>query len=139
MTSRTEVEARPRALVVGTGLIGGSIALALRRRGWHVTGTDADEERLEEACASGVIDAVGDDPEAQVVFIATPAAAVAAEARRILDTPGRRGDAVVTDVSGVKTAIVEAADHPRFIGGHAGRRPRSVRRRRLGPDPDRVD
>ena len=25
---------------------------------------------------------------------------------------------MVTDVSGVKTAIVEAADHPRFIGGH---------------------
>ena len=37
---------------------------------------------------------------------------------RILATPGRREDAVVTDVSGVKSAIVAAADHPRFIGGH---------------------
>jgi prephenate dehydrogenase len=118
MTSRTEAEARPRALVVGTGLIGGSIALALRRRGWHVTGNDADGERLDEAKASGVIDAVGDDLDARVAFIATPAAAVADEARRILATPGRRPDAVVTDVSGVKSAIVAAADHPRFIGGH---------------------
>ena len=30
----------------------------------------------------------------------------------------RRPDVVVTDVSGVKTAIVAEADHPRFIGGH---------------------
>jgi prephenate dehydrogenase len=118
MTSRTEAGARPRALVVGTGLIGGSIALALRQRGWHVTGTDADRERLADALRTGVVEQAGDDLEAQVIFIATPAAAVADEARRILATPGRRADAVVSDVSGVKTAIVEAADHPRFIGGH---------------------
>jgi prephenate dehydrogenase len=118
MTSRAEGAARPRALVVGTGLIGGSIALSLRERGWHVAGFDADQERLAEAMRTGVIDQAGDDLEAQVVFVATPAAAVADEVRRILDTPGRRADAVVTDVSGVKTAIVAAADHPRFIGGH---------------------
>ena len=54
--------------------------------------------------------------------------------RRILATPGRRADAVVTDVSGVKTAIVEAADHPRFIGGHpmAGSEQVGLR----GADPD---
>ena len=31
----------PRAQLVGTGLIGASVGLALRQRGWHVTGTDA--------------------------------------------------------------------------------------------------
>jgi prephenate dehydrogenase len=133
MTSLTEGEG-PRALVVGTGLIGGSIALALRRRGWHVSGLDADDEHLAEALRSGVVDRAGDDLEAGVVFIAVPAAAVADEARRILATPGRRPDAVVTDVSGVKTAIVEAADHPRFIGGHpmAGSEQVGLR----GADPD---
>ncbi|HEX3794992.1 MAG TPA: prephenate dehydrogenase/arogenate dehydrogenase family protein [Acidimicrobiales bacterium] len=118
MTSQTEPEARPRALVIGTGLIGGSIALGLRAHGWHVSGQDADPARTAEALASGVVDAVGDDLSAQIVFVATPAAAVAAEVGRVLSTPGRRDDVVVTDVSGVKTAIVEAADHPRFIGGH---------------------
>jgi prephenate dehydrogenase len=118
MTSRSDSEARPRALVVGTGLIGGSIALSLRRRGWYVSGLDADDQRLVEARRAGVIDQAGDDLDAQVVFVATPAAAVADEVGRILATPGRRDDAVVTDVSGVKTAIVRAADHPRFIGGH---------------------
>ena len=109
---------RRRAVVVGTGLIGGSIALALRRRGWHVSGLDEDPARQRAAFDSGVIDAVGDDLAAEVVFVATPAAAVAGVVRRVLSTDGRTPDAVVTDVSGVKTAIVEAADHPRFIGGH---------------------
>jgi prephenate dehydrogenase len=118
MTSPIEAGPVRRALVVGTGLIGGSIALGLRRRGWHVSGIDADEGRAAEALAAGVIDALGDDPDAEVVFVAVPAAAVAGEVRRILAATGRRPDAVVSDVSGVKTAIVEAADHPRFIGGH---------------------
>jgi prephenate dehydrogenase len=103
---------------VGTGLIGGSIALALRRRGWHVSGLDADTDRLEEAERAGVIDRAGDDLAAEMVFVATPAAAAAAEVGRLLATAGRREDAVLTDVSGVKTAIVQEADHPRFIGGH---------------------
>ena len=118
MTSQPEGGARPRALVVGTGLIGGSIALSLRRRGWHVAGLDADDERLAEALRAGVIDEAGDDLNAEIVFLATPATAVAGEVDRILASPGRREDAVVTDVSGVKSAIVAAADHPRFIGGH---------------------
>ena len=118
MTSPAEAGARRRALVVGTGLIGGSIALGLRRRGWHVSGLDADESRLAEALAAGVIDAAGDDPAAEVVFVATPAAAAAAVARSVLDDAARPSGTVVTDVSGVKTAIVAAADHPRFIGGH---------------------
>jgi prephenate dehydrogenase len=134
MTSPTEAAARPRALVVGTGLIGGSIALALRRRGWHVTGMDADEERTAEALEAGVVAAIGNDLTAEVVFVATPSASVAGLVRGILGDPGRRPDAVVTDVSGVKTAIVEGADHPRFIGGHpmAGSEQIGLR----GADPD---
>jgi len=118
MTSPTEGGTRRRALVVGTGLIGGSIALGLRRRGWHVSGLDSDEGRLLEAKASGVIDAVADDLDAEVVFVAVPATSVAQVVRDLLADPGRRPDAVVTDVSGVKSAIVAQVDHPRFIGGH---------------------
>jgi prephenate dehydrogenase len=118
MTSPTEDASGRRALVVGTGLIGGSIALGLRHRGWHVSGVDADEARAAEALQAGVVDAVGDDHAAEVVFVAVPATAVAGEVRRILADVARRPDAVVTDVSGVKTAIVASADHPRFIGGH---------------------
>jgi prephenate dehydrogenase len=134
MTSPTDPSARRRALVVGTGLIGGSIALGLRRRGWHVSGFDADAARTAEALEHGVVDAAGDDPEAEIVFVATPATAAAAVARDLLANGGRRPDAVVTDVSGVKTAIVAEADHARFIGGHpmAGSEQIGLR----GADPD---
>ena len=75
--------------MVGTGLIGGSIGLALRARGWYVTGHDTDPARADRAKALGALDAVGVDPEAEVTFVATPLAAVAAEVARALRTGGR--------------------------------------------------
>jgi prephenate dehydrogenase len=103
-----------RAVVVGTGLIGGSIGLRLRRNGWHVTGRDADPVCVEKALALGALDAVGEDPVADVTFVATPVDAVADEARRALATT----TGVVTDVGGVKASIVEAVGDARFVGGH---------------------
>ncbi|HVM08799.1 MAG TPA: prephenate dehydrogenase [Acidimicrobiales bacterium] len=102
-----------RATIIGTGLIGGSIGLALRRLGWHVTGRDNDHERAQRAVAIGALDEVGTDPDADVIFIATPVGAVADEARQLVSPT-----AVVTDVGSVKSAIVSAVDHPRFVGGH---------------------
>lgn len=113
MTSRSE----RRALVVGTGLIGGSLGLALRARGWHVTGWDADEARGKAAVDRGALDAVGDDLQAEVAFVATPVAAVAGVAARLLDG-GHRPDLVVTDVAGVKGPVVAQVGHARFVGGH---------------------
>ncbi|MGH8989640.1 MAG: hypothetical protein ACRDXC_13780, partial [Acidimicrobiales bacterium] len=41
---------RPRrALVVGTGLIGGSVGLALAAQGWEVRGYDTDPARSDAA------------------------------------------------------------------------------------------
>ena len=108
----------PRAAVIGTGLVGGSIGLALRARGWHVTGRDLDPERADRAKAIGALDAVGVDPDAEVVFVATPVGAVEDEAAAALAHPDRRPDAVVTDVAGVKAPVVAALEHPRFVGGH---------------------
>lgn len=102
-----------RALVVGTGLIGGSIGLALRARGWHVTGRDRDERRAQQAVALGALDAVGPDPDAELVFVATPVSAVAAEAHGAI-----AAGAVVTDVGSVKAPIVQAVPDAMFVGGH---------------------
>ncbi|HZT66001.1 MAG TPA: prephenate dehydrogenase/arogenate dehydrogenase family protein [Acidimicrobiales bacterium] len=102
-----------RAAVVGTGLIGGSIGLALRARGWHVVGSDADPAVADRALALGALDEVGDAPDAEITFVATPVAAVADAARPALAAGG-----IVTDVGSVKASIVEAVDHPRFVGGH---------------------
>lgn len=102
-----------RAVVVGTGLIGGSIGLALRERGWHVTGRDRDEARAARALELGALDAVGDDPDAELTFIATPVRSVAELAR---DALGHGG--VVTDAGSVKASIVHDVDAPSFVGGH---------------------
>jgi len=103
-----------RAGIVGTGLIGGSIGLALRQRGWHVTGNDNDASRAERAMDLGALDGIGTDPDAEITFVATPVRAVVGAARLALE--GTRG--IVTDVGSVKASLVAALDHPRFLGGH---------------------
>ena len=114
MTSPSSSVPSPlRAAVVGTGLIGGSIGMALRARGWHVTGRDRDPARAERARALGAIDAVGEDPAAEVTFVATPVSAVVDEARAALAHGG-----LVTDVGSVKAPVVTGVGHPRFVGGH---------------------
>lgn len=110
----TGLAAPQRAQVVGTGLIGGSVALGLRKRGWHVTGTDAEPEVAERALRVGAIDAVGLDAGATVAFVAAPVDAIAAEAQALLAQTA----AVVTDVGGVKEAVVSAVGDARFVGGH---------------------
>jgi prephenate dehydrogenase len=112
MTSPSST-APTRAAVVGTGLIGGSIGMALRARGWHVAGTDRDHDRAARALALGALDVIGADPDAEITFVATPVSSVAAVARRLVTPTG-----IVTDVGSVKGPIVAAVSHPRFVGGH---------------------
>src|SRR4051794_15332806 len=97
-----------RAQIIGTGLVGGSIGLGLRKLGWHVTGRDRDPNRAERALELDALDAVGDDPDADLTFVATPVSTVAEEAGKAL--AGTNG--VVTDVGSVKAPIVAAVDHP---------------------------
>jgi prephenate dehydrogenase len=99
---------------VGTGLIGGSLGLRLRRVGWHVMGRDRDQARAQRAFELGALDAVGHDPDATITFVATPVRAIADEARAAL----AGGPGLVTDVGGVKASIVDAVADPRFVGGH---------------------
>jgi prephenate dehydrogenase len=102
-----------RAQVVGLGLIGGSIGMALRSRGWHVAGRDPDTARAERAVALGAVDALITDDDAEITFVAVPVGAIPDAAREVL---GGRG--VVTDVGSVKAPVVRAVDDPRFVGGH---------------------
>ena len=120
---------RPRAVVIGTGLIGGSIGMALRRAGWWVSGHDRDPARVARALELGAIDRVGPDPTAAATFIAVPARSVAAIATEVLayqdaelGAPGRPGanrpGRFVTDVASTKASIASLVRHPRFVGGH---------------------
>lgn len=106
-----------RALIVGVGLIGGSIACALRRDGWIVLGRDPDPQTLRTAIDRGVIDEIAPDgpiPDVAVTFVATPVGAIPTEVERALsETTG-----LVTDAGSVKSGLRPLMDHPRFVGGH---------------------
>ncbi len=103
-----------RAQLVGTGLIGGSVAAALRATGWHVTGRDAVEAHEQRALELAVIDAVGVDPAAEVTFVAVPPGQLVGEVQRSLS----ESDGIVTDTGSVKMSVCAEIDDPRFVGGH---------------------
>lgn len=112
--------------IVGLGLIGGSLALALRRAGGcELTGIDADPAVVQAALARGAIHrAGGPQPPADtgLLILALPPDAAIGYVRRYAGalSPG----AVVTDVCGVKRAVTEAClpvcrEHRlHFLGGH---------------------
>ena len=107
-----------RAMIIGTGLIGGSVGMALRAQGWHVTGTDADRDTAARAVALGALDVEGEDREADLVVVATPVHVAAGIITDILGSPSWNPAAVVTDVGSVKGPLLAAVDRPRFVGGH---------------------
>ncbi len=110
------------AAVLGTGLIGTSVAIALRTAGWHVRGYDPDGSALDKATRMEGVDPC-ESIEAAVagadlVVLAGPVGAIVETVATLVT------DALGTDVAGVKRSVVEAAGRlPRFVGGHpmAGR------------------
>ena len=107
-----------RAQIVGTGLIGGSIGLALRKAGWHVTGSDLNSDELALAKSRGCIDEVGNDLEAGLVVVAVPAAATSSVIKEALRTRIGNEQVIITDVAGVKHDIGIDIPDARYIGGH---------------------
>ncbi len=113
MTSPSERHAH----VVGLGLIGGSLALALNARGWRVSGSDANVDTVTRAIAQDIITGTDMSDDTELVVIAVPAGVVVDQALSILAT-SNSPRLLVTDVAGIKGSIVDAIDDPRFIGGH---------------------
>jgi prephenate dehydrogenase len=121
-----------RLALLGLGLVGGSVALAVRPSGWDIVAWTPGGAGPSRALAAGAIDGVaGSVAEAvtgaDLVVLAAPAAScldlldeLAGPARAALGP-----DAVVTDVASTKALVVERASARgvRFVGGHpmAGR------------------
>jgi prephenate dehydrogenase len=102
--------------IIGTGLVGTSIARAAQRSGVaRVVGWDADQKTLAEsnvARAASLADAVQD---AELVVVAVPVGALRAAVLQVLDVAAP--DATVTDVGSTKRGIA-AIDDARFVPGH---------------------
>ena len=97
--------------VVGTGLIGGSLGLALRRAGLRVQGYDTDAERLARALSRGVIDEAAPSlldayAGADAAFIAVTVSGVAGAVAAALDA----GVGAVSDVGSVKAPVLRAVE-----------------------------
>ncbi|MBI2355019.1 MAG: prephenate dehydrogenase/arogenate dehydrogenase family protein [Deltaproteobacteria bacterium] len=117
-----------RLAIVGVGLIGGSLARALREAGAvkSVVGIGRSRSNLEQALALGVVDEITQDAVlgvrgAQMVFISVPVCSIPSVVAEI--APALSPGCIVTDGGSVKTAIVrecEALMPPGcfFIGGH---------------------
>jgi len=118
-----------RLCIIGVGLIGGSLARALRQRGYcqEVVGSSRRREHLQEAVDRGVIDRYETDAGravagADMVLIAVPLGAMEAVLGEIR---GRLAEAaIITDVGSAKGSVVAAAravfgEIPaRFVPGH---------------------
>jgi prephenate dehydrogenase len=109
-----------RVAIVGTGLMGASVALAARRRGDEVAGWDIDPAALAAAVAREAVSAARSLEEAvrdaELVVVAAPIAQLATTVAAVL---AASGEATVTDIGSTKSSVVRAADgSPRFVGGH---------------------
>ncbi len=104
----------PVLSIIGVGMIGGSLALSLKKRRLvdQVIGYGRNHNHLERARELGVIDAIatsasGAAERADMVVLATPVCAMGG----IMDEirPVLRTDTVVTDVGSVKQGVVDQA------------------------------
>lgn len=105
------------ALLVGVGLIGGSIGQCLRSQGWRVLGRDRSPECLVRALELGAIDEIAPEgflDDVELTFVATPVGSISDEVSIALNDT----DGLVTDVGSVKTPLLPLMANPRFIGGH---------------------
>lgn len=118
----------PRLTIIGVGLIGGSLALALKEAGvvGEVVGCGRGRPNLEKAIELGVIDRFSRDPReavkgADVVFLATPLKTFRTVVEQCL--PALRPGVVITDGGSVKGEVVAEVeplltDNIHFVPGH---------------------
>jgi len=119
---------------LGVGLIGGSLAKALRKSGFagSIVGADRDEAALKTAVELGVIDRYSNDlaeavAGADIVVLSVPVRQTGAVLTEML--PGLESRSVISDVGSSKALVVSAAQQAlgdrmdRFVPGHpiAGR------------------
>ena len=118
-----------RIAVIGLGLIGGSLARALREAGpvLEISGYDPDPTQVKRALELGVIDRAAASADqaargAERVVLAVPVLHTT-EALNAL-RPGLSPDAILTDVGSTKASVLRDVARvfgtvpPRFVAGH---------------------
>jgi len=113
--------------IVGVGLIGGSIAAAVRQRrlARRIIGFGRNHERLEQARVCGLIDEVATQPEAlaaaRLIVVCTPVDRLGKDIGMLLNVTSP--STLITDVGSVKSPVVQQASEmsgqiDRFVPAH---------------------
>ena len=112
--------------IIGTGLIGGSLAIALKRNGFasHITGFDSHRENLDKAVQLHLVDEASSlesaVKSAELIILAIPVNAIHSLLPAVLGLVN--GSQVVMDMGSTKQLICEAVElHPmrsRFVATH---------------------
>ncbi len=113
-----------KAVIIGLGLIGGSIALELKKHlNYRIEGIDNTPANVQKALELGIIEAPTDYEhltDAALVLVAVPVNYISQVLALVLDKVG--DDTLVMDVGSVKASICQAvATHPRrkqFVAAH---------------------
>lgn len=118
----------PRMAIMGVGLIGGSLALALKEAGvvGEVIGCGRGKPNLEKALELGIIDRYTRDPreavaDVDLIFLATPVKTLGTVVEQCL--PAIKPGAIITDGGSVKAEVVRSIepllpDSIHFVPGH---------------------
>jgi len=116
-------------VIFGVGLIGGSVALALKKQANAplCVGVGRNRQNLDQAIALGVLDAIADDIpsallDADIVLIAAPVA----QTKTILQSiqPHLQPNTIITDAGSTKSDVLAIAEEvlgeqvKQFVGGH---------------------
>ncbi|MBK6265476.1 prephenate dehydrogenase [Marivirga sp. S37H4] len=115
-----------KTAIVGTGLIGGSLALALKKTGFasNIIGVDKNPDNLQKAMSLGIIDSQATLPEAcqmaDLIVLAIPVDAIYYILVEVLDKIHER--TIVVDMGSTKSKICQLVkDHPKrqnFVASH---------------------
>lgn len=118
------VETLSTVAILGTGLIGGSLGLALSESGYKVRGYDPDPATRARSVERGAVAAAGGSPVvaiegAALIVLAAPISGVGELMASIAPHVG--GEVVVTDVGSAKEEVVKLGERffgSSFLGGH---------------------
>ena len=108
--------------IVGLGLIGGSLALDLKKQGHHVLGVSHRDSTTQRAISLGIVSQASVNmsllSDAEVVFICTPLGFIIPTLEQLI--AHLPSSCVITDVGSVKTPIVKGISPvwENFVGGH---------------------
>ena len=113
-----------KVVVIGLGLIGGSMAIDLKKNGnYHIIGIDRNINHTSKALELGIIDEIGADSiltEADVVIVAVPADAIPPVTKSVLDQINE--NTLVFDVGSVKGQVCnQVKEHPNrknYVAAH---------------------